>query len=401
MGCFDQSCFFTRLTIKEGEDCYLFPIVKNESCESLNDHAFRMYKPFCLPIKGKYNDYGSIEHIVKDANTEALEKYFETSIEEIVEMITGHHRYDYYYEDTPIHRVYARKSFVITKESLAQAQFETDSDAYVTHPVVQKMQKYNEDIQRYPVDYKGNRWEMPKIRWNENGDLVIIQSYENRDEVYKAGSQALGYNGFFSQIERLYKILANNSRYGEYIFGLPDEFQARARIFISLTSAFMRPEVFQMIDTPLVNSWNSWNKDDWRAKATRELAAVVKDMREAKAIYDDNKTEDKKILWQAYDKLNSCSELMRNSFLYSFASRGLNANIFSKIYLDYLDNPEILSMLESIRNMNSAMIRSNIMLIETHNLEQHGQRGEQLQVNRLITKLAAKLSRDWDKECNG
>jgi len=45
--------------------------------------------PYCLPIFGKYNDYGGIEDIITDFNTKLIEEIHNCSIEDFCSIITG------------------------------------------------------------------------------------------------------------------------------------------------------------------------------------------------------------------------------------------------------------------------------------------------------------------------
>lgn len=99
MGCFNVSCLISKLTIQIGDSCYLLPLIRNpinrrgrtigvDSPCSMYLYPTDIYTPLCFPIKGTYDDYGSIENIEKNKNTEALEKYFGIPIETIVEVLT-------------------------------------------------------------------------------------------------------------------------------------------------------------------------------------------------------------------------------------------------------------------------------------------------------------------------
>lgn len=121
MGSYDVSCGITRLSIHCGDDCVLLPLI---SPRVLNQKKFKLerlgyskikptsmilytydiWEPFCLPIRGKYNDYGSLEEIIKDKNTEIIENYFGIPIEDFVAIITDVRRdvYDTYSALYPI-----------------------------------------------------------------------------------------------------------------------------------------------------------------------------------------------------------------------------------------------------------------------------------------------------------
>ena len=82
MGCYSQSCVVSRLEIGDGDKCGVIPILKNNG-GSINDSIFHMYKPFCFPIFGRYNDYGGLKDIVEDDNTAAICKYYDIKITKI------------------------------------------------------------------------------------------------------------------------------------------------------------------------------------------------------------------------------------------------------------------------------------------------------------------------------
>lgn len=125
MGCFSVSCGVTRLSIREGDKCVLIPITTDKIYErelgqwgSLSSkripytehattHLFcyntELWHPCLLPIHGEYNDYGSIEDIVEDDNTRALEEYFGMPIADIVALITDgrndvYEKYSFFYD---------------------------------------------------------------------------------------------------------------------------------------------------------------------------------------------------------------------------------------------------------------------------------------------------------------
>ena len=150
MGSFSVACGITKLTISCGDRCLLLPLIIPESFDSKEfkmtrenyvriraEHMFLhntdMWEPFCFPIRGEYNDYGSIENIEKDKNTEILEKYLGISIEDFVSLITDGRRdvYDSFSEysrvffehpedfeyDTPLDVFFSNLKFKKTENS--------------------------------------------------------------------------------------------------------------------------------------------------------------------------------------------------------------------------------------------------------------------------------------------
>jgi len=100
MGSFSVACSISKITISEGDKCIIVPLIPNPrricadtGCHRINPKSMlsspmEYFMPLCLPIKGKYNDYGSIKNIEKNENTKVIEKFFGISIEDFVDTIT-------------------------------------------------------------------------------------------------------------------------------------------------------------------------------------------------------------------------------------------------------------------------------------------------------------------------
>ena len=114
MGCFNVSCAVSHITIHEGDRTFLFPLLPNinEYNYFLNKrrddgtviigpasqylHPDEHFIPFCFPIEGTYNDYGSLENIVHNENTKAIETFLGITIEEFIELVTENRGKDVY-----------------------------------------------------------------------------------------------------------------------------------------------------------------------------------------------------------------------------------------------------------------------------------------------------------------
>lgn len=112
MGCFDAADGISGLTIKNGDKCGLVLLTPESSyphkvedgktilkpCTSLpGGGPDETFAPYCLPIWGEYNDYGSLEKIVRDSTVLGLEKHFDTTIEKILGIIqSGRDIFDSY-----------------------------------------------------------------------------------------------------------------------------------------------------------------------------------------------------------------------------------------------------------------------------------------------------------------
>ena len=85
MGCFGTSGFLSKVPIKYRQRVVCFIASVNDNFNIRETYyPDSIVAPYCLPIRGEYNDYGSIENIDRDANVEVIEKYFGCTIEEVL-----------------------------------------------------------------------------------------------------------------------------------------------------------------------------------------------------------------------------------------------------------------------------------------------------------------------------
>lgn len=114
MGCFNVSCAVSHITIHEGDRTFLFPLLPNineynyflnkrrdDGTVTIGPASLYLYQdehfiPFCFPIEGTYNDYGSLENIVHNENTKAIETFLGITIEEFIELVTENRGKDVY-----------------------------------------------------------------------------------------------------------------------------------------------------------------------------------------------------------------------------------------------------------------------------------------------------------------
>jgi len=83
MGCFNKVGFYSNLPIKCEDDIVYF-ICATFGKLTDNTYCNNMVEPICLPIFGKYNDYGSIDTIIRDKNVCSIEDEFNKSINGII-----------------------------------------------------------------------------------------------------------------------------------------------------------------------------------------------------------------------------------------------------------------------------------------------------------------------------
>lgn len=97
MGSFNAACSISNLSINCGDPVAFIPLLPGDRNAKLpRDHMLiypnALYNPVCLPIFGEYNDYGGVENIIKDKNTELVEAWIKMPIDKFVGYITNGRR---------------------------------------------------------------------------------------------------------------------------------------------------------------------------------------------------------------------------------------------------------------------------------------------------------------------
>lgn len=172
MGSFLVTCAISGLTIREGDGCYVVPIIRNENNidkngklkpEEFGDFDTN-YLMFGFPIKGKYADSGELDDIDRNNNTAILEKEFRMDIKDFISCLNGRKGdnsvYDTYYNTL------ANKSIITSTsvEGLIRKIFTKCDEDYVckvyiedipeTHdPKLSWIKYYSDDKTSYLHDY--------------------------------------------------------------------------------------------------------------------------------------------------------------------------------------------------------------------------------------------------------
>ena len=90
MGCFNKMGFHSHLPITYGNDIVMFICADNTKKYVIDDtpiEIITLYSPMCLPIFGKYDEYGFIKDIIPDANTKLIEEKTGKTIEDVLSII--------------------------------------------------------------------------------------------------------------------------------------------------------------------------------------------------------------------------------------------------------------------------------------------------------------------------
>lgn len=93
MGCWNGTCGISNLPIMAGDRIVLFVCKRNKNMSNVTTvyYSDDMSKPIYLPIRGEYNDYGSIENIdnsnVNKILVDVINKQYELDLKDVKETI--------------------------------------------------------------------------------------------------------------------------------------------------------------------------------------------------------------------------------------------------------------------------------------------------------------------------
>lgn len=175
MGSFNVSCGISQVSIKEGVECRFIPLqpkylhkpVHVLEPASMIHYPNSIFNPFCFPIKGKYNDYGNIEEIEKDFNTELIEEYFGIPIEEFVQCASCTRGVNDSYGD--IFRNYA-----INQEALKK-NFGNDNDTPL------QMLGFKKEVREVSKEHRFEGYSHPKL---SDGIFIVLNVHLKNSKGY-------------------------------------------------------------------------------------------------------------------------------------------------------------------------------------------------------------------------
>ena len=228
MGSFNVACSVSSISISSGEKVMFIPLLpkhyrhkaphlvqKNTSLTYPNDY----FDPFCLPIEGKYNDYGSVEDIVKNANTEAIEKFFDITIEDFFECVCNRRDFSDTYSGI-------FKHFCMHQEELSGYNIEVNEELLTTlgfHAIDSEhyqFQDHHITVSFKVVDDKNS------VVLKQNGETLIT---------------GLGY------YSRANDFLDSYYTVTKYRLGIPHEKQHLVQILSDLSGMFVLKEIYDAL----------------------------------------------------------------------------------------------------------------------------------------------------------
>lgn len=107
MGSFNVACSISGISLGPSDEVVFIPLVIKHYNLGKEYSTWRVpsqyiiypddfFSPLCLPIRGKYDDYGGIEEVVKDDNVLCIENFLGFPAEEIPDHIARRGVYDYF-----------------------------------------------------------------------------------------------------------------------------------------------------------------------------------------------------------------------------------------------------------------------------------------------------------------
>lgn len=177
MGSFNVACSISGISISYKQEIRYLLLMPNKykqhqvhKLNRTNQFLYQddLFKPFALPIAGRYNDAGGIQDVVKDSNTEIIEARYGMSIEDIAKGI--HRKESIYHSRSPFFdRLIQNKSpfsIMVANDQLALTEFGFEEKGnFFIHPAQPKFKvKFDTSAFHFGI-YKGNQLlvEKPKV----------------------------------------------------------------------------------------------------------------------------------------------------------------------------------------------------------------------------------------------
>src|SRR5579864_3769003 len=184
MGCWNETCGLTQMPICGGDPVRLFLIVENAYPRGSRDvcisYGSELWRPFGLPLKGTYDEYGRLENIEEDCMSDFL-------LESLREMVV---------------EVPNRMGDVFKREELTwetAIDFLTDEGLRVTDPfdvanITKKLDKILAEVKALVPDLPDNGWSSERSKMadeqkkmvEEDPRVVTMYHMMVHEDVYQA-----------------------------------------------------------------------------------------------------------------------------------------------------------------------------------------------------------------------
>lgn len=283
MGCFDVACGVSGITIKHGDDALMLLLIPYTDYpgsidllkrtvqldvgmqQVFNEGPLGMYMPFCLPIRGKYNDYGSLENIKPDETTKALTKYFGCPVEQLLGIIQrgkyGRLHDDevtsVFGNDVKVSRYSSRGG--VTKEWLVEAGFE-ERDGKFYHPKVPTVVKFDADVKGPIKTEDPMAYIVFKPKETGKGEDAHIMYWDVNASKYNERRAESDLSGFCNTFMENTKALGWSSNNYGVALGIDDAKLQKAVLATKLSGMFIDGKVYDKLTSKVrTNSYYEEN----------------------------------------------------------------------------------------------------------------------------------------------
>ncbi|MDB4330140.1 hypothetical protein N9948_00210 [bacterium] len=235
MGCFNVACSVSNISINSGDRVVYIPLLPNNwtlrAYPQYRDHIVQTassliysncyYNPLCFPIKGEYNDYGSLENIDQNANTKAIENFFGMSAEDFVKSAERNWCRSYIDDQKLI-----GENFIKEFKEFNNVSDDDLSDKFMLKMGFEKTKEGMYTFKKLPY-----KVEIIKGKGKEGYHILELESGE------KAKSRE--HNGFYKNY-----LLADMAELTGYYIGISDEFQNKIKIMENLSGMFIHEDIY-------------------------------------------------------------------------------------------------------------------------------------------------------------
>ena len=235
MGCFNVACSISNISIGHGQDTVFIPLIPPGYGREKIDHMIiypnDLFNPFCLPIRGKYNDYGSLEEIIKDENTEVIEKFLGITVEELMKCISRKGVYDQF---SMVSKLFFKEFEVLSKyatkvgEDLLRrfgfvrlATETTDDDFIITYECADTILPYFLTISQKEINI---------ITTDGESKYRVVLDEHHKMDMYTFDN-----------------VLAAFASISNYYVGVPREKQDVVKLIISMSGMFIAGEIYDTL----------------------------------------------------------------------------------------------------------------------------------------------------------
>lgn len=314
MGCFNVSCGISNLSIDGGDKVLLYALLPSRYNDGTKVYSSYLsitdlYVPLCFPIEGEYDEYGSINNIVKDANTEAVAEFLKMDIEEFVKYITG-------YNDTKkimdlkVKNIINDISVMFVRKDIHDFLTER-KESLLKNPNLISVKPYLLNKMGFVIKDNKNLYEKPNIYEKDNIEFKLKNSYEQ--EMYIKKEEAVYKIWTFKDFLNAYEKLSGSKMildktfeldeveiaYGDFIFKEYKNLKNLEETYkilkddLKLNFDFNATRNYTLLCTDIFQGFQKWDYlfDIYRNKLFAEELKnhIIKQVRFNKAICQINK----------------------------------------------------------------------------------------------------------------